>query len=99
MIVWMYSWREATKAHRRLNGSCVTRVLSPVLYRKMRSDSILASDPRATVLVVPPGVDPKQYGQQSNSRPDAQRWHRGSGRGRGRGRRGRGTGATRMDVD
>ncbi|OAX43705.1 hypothetical protein K503DRAFT_731095 [Rhizopogon vinicolor AM-OR11-026] len=67
---------------------------------KMRSDSILASDPRATVLVVPPGVDPKQYGQHTNSRLDAQKWHRGGrGRGRGRGRRGGGGGGAGMDVD
>lgn len=69
---------------------------------KMRSDSILASDPRAIVQIVPPGVDPKQYGEQSNSQPEAQRWQRGGrGRGRGRGRRGggRGRGGAGMDVD
>jgi hypothetical protein len=72
--------------------------------RKMRSDSIIASDPRASVLVAPPGTDPKLYTQQShsNSRPDGQKWHRG-GRGRGRGGRGRrGGGGERgagMDID
>ncbi|KAI6007791.1 hypothetical protein F5J12DRAFT_91562 [Pisolithus orientalis] len=30
---------------------------------KMRSDSIMANDPRATVLVAPPGADPKVYTQ------------------------------------
>jgi hypothetical protein len=51
---------------------------------------------------VPPGVDPKQYGEQSNSHPEAQKWQRGGrGRGRGRGRRGggRGRGGAGMDVD
>ncbi|KAG1861888.1 hypothetical protein C8R48DRAFT_710582 [Suillus tomentosus] len=70
---------------------------------KMRSDSIIASDPRASVLVAPPGTDPKLYTQHShsNSRPDGQKWHRG-GRGRGRGGRGRRVGGDRgagMDVD
>lgn len=72
---------------------------------KMRSDSIIASDPRASVLVAPPGADPRQYSQQSpsNSRADGQKWHRG-GRGRGRGGRGRrgGGGGERgvgMDID
>ncbi|TFK51118.1 hypothetical protein OE88DRAFT_1660439 [Heliocybe sulcata] len=61
---------------------------------KMRSDSILASDSRATVLVAPPGADPRDYAQS-----------RGSGRGRGgRGRGGRRRGGGRggaaaMDVD
>ncbi|EIW80762.1 hypothetical protein CONPUDRAFT_144703 [Coniophora puteana RWD-64-598 SS2] len=48
---------------------------------KMRSDSILTSDPRASVQVVPPGADPKMYQQQQGG---------GRGRGRGRGRRGGG---------
>ncbi|KAH7926968.1 hypothetical protein BV22DRAFT_1007938 [Leucogyrophana mollusca] len=74
---------------------------------KLRSDSIAASDPRATVLVAPPGADPKLYSQQSsaNSRQEAQRWQRGGGRG-GRGRRGGnrrggggGGGGGGMDVD
>ncbi|KIJ65874.1 hypothetical protein HYDPIDRAFT_129888 [Hydnomerulius pinastri MD-312] len=68
---------------------------------KMRSDSILASDPRASVLVAPPGADPKAYSQRNNSRPEGQRWSRGGRRG-GRGRRGGGGGAgagAGMDVD
>jgi len=54
---------------------------------KMRSDSIVASDPRATVLVAPPGTDPKDYTQQQ-FRP-----RRGGG-----GRRG-GARKNVMDVD
>ncbi|KAG6381911.1 hypothetical protein JVT61DRAFT_531 [Boletus reticuloceps] len=67
---------------------------------KLRSDLIMNSDPRATVLVAPPGVDPKVYSQQNNSRPDVQRWQRGGRKGvRGRhgGRAGGGT--PTMDVD
>ncbi|KAF9228363.1 hypothetical protein BS17DRAFT_773575 [Gyrodon lividus] len=67
---------------------------------KMRSDSIMNSDPRATVLVSPPGTDSKAYNQQNNSRPEGQRWQRGGRRG-GRGRRGGGRGGSGsgMDVD
>jgi len=60
---------------------------------KMRSDSIVASDPRASVLVAPPGADPKDYIQQQ-SRP--RRGGRGGGRGARRGGGGRRGG---MDVD
>lgn len=69
--------------------------------RKLRSDSIMNSDPRATVLVAPPGADLKVYSQQNNSRSDVQRWQRGARRG-GRGRRGgggAGGGASTMEVD
>lgn len=53
------------------------------MFRKMRSDS-LTSDPRAQVLVAPPGTNPKDYVQAPP---------RGRGRGRGRGgRRGGGGG-------
>ncbi|KAF8551989.1 hypothetical protein OG21DRAFT_1466447 [Imleria badia] len=67
---------------------------------KLRSDSIMNSDPRATVLVSPPGADPKAHNQQNNSRQEVQRWQRGGRRG-GRGRRGGGSGrgAATMDVD
>lgn len=58
---------------------------------KMRSDSIVASDPRASVLIAPPGTDPKDYTQQQ-SRP------RRGGRG-GRGRRGGGGRKGGMDID
>ncbi|KDQ55135.1 hypothetical protein JAAARDRAFT_60096 [Jaapia argillacea MUCL 33604] len=59
---------------------------------KMRSDSILASDPRAQVLIAPPGTDPKEYAPQSS-------WRGGRGGGRGRGGRRRGGGGARMDLD
>jgi len=67
---------------------------------KMRSDLIMNSDPRAMVLVSPPGADSKSLGQQNLSRPEIQRWQRGNRRG-GRGRRGgpSGGGASSMDVD
>jgi hypothetical protein len=59
---------------------------------KMRSDSILASDPRASVLVAPPGTDPKEYTQQQS------RSRGRGGRGRG-GRRGGGGRKAGMDLD
>ncbi|KAG9308543.1 hypothetical protein JVU11DRAFT_7232 [Chiua virens] len=65
---------------------------------KMRSDSIMNSDPRASVLVAPPGADPKVYSQQNNSRPEVSLWKRGGRKG-GRNRRGAGGGAPSMDVD
>ncbi|KAI9460011.1 hypothetical protein HD554DRAFT_2135364 [Boletus coccyginus] len=67
---------------------------------KLRSDSIMNSDPRATILVAPPGSNPKSHNQQNNGRPEVQRWQRGGRRG-GRGRRGGGPGgsASTMDVD
>lgn len=63
------------------------------MFRKLRSDDILAQrDARATVMVAPPGANPAEY---------TQRPARGRGRGRGRGGRrgGGGGGVTRMDVD
>ncbi|KAI0766993.1 hypothetical protein C8Q74DRAFT_1277374 [Fomes fomentarius] len=64
---------------------------------KLRSDSLLSSDPRAHVLVAPPGADPKEY----TPRPQAPARGRGRGGGRGRGRRrgGGGNGGVKMDVD
>lgn len=59
---------------------------------KMRSDSIVASDPRASVLVAPPGADPRDYTQQQ-SRP-----RRGGQGGRG-GKRGGPGRKGGMDVD
>ncbi|GJE91444.1 RNA-binding protein [Phanerochaete sordida] len=59
---------------------------------KLRSDEILAKDSRATVLVAPPGADPRDY------TPNAPRG-RGRGRGRGGRRRGGGGGGARMDID
>ncbi|KAF8176513.1 hypothetical protein BJ912DRAFT_986788 [Pholiota molesta] len=62
---------------------------------KMRSDSLLKADPRAHVLLAPPGADPKDYIPASESRGG----RRGGGRGRG-GRRGRrGGNGSRMDLD
>lgn len=73
--------------------------------RKMRSDSLLRADPRAQVLVAPPGANPSDYVQGPSGR------HHGGGGGGGRrggggrgrgGRRGggkRGGGGGRMDTD
>ncbi|ESK93637.1 hypothetical protein Moror_1535 [Moniliophthora roreri MCA 2997] len=55
---------------------------------KMRSDALVA-DPRAQVLVAPPGANPKDYTQQAARRGGRGRGRRGGGRGRG----------GRMDVD
>ena len=59
-----------------------------VIYdSKLRSDDILAKDTRATVLVAPPGADPKEYTQKAQG--GRGRGGRGGRRGgRGRGRRG-----------
>lgn len=65
----------------------------------MRSDSILKEDPRAHVLVAPPGTDPAEYTQRPSGR-GGRRGNRG-GRGRG-GRRGggrRGEEGNRMETD
>jgi len=66
----------------------------------MRSDSLLKADPRAHILVAPPGVDPADYlpAPAPTSRGNGRR--SGPGRGRG-GRRGgkRGGIAARMDLD
>ncbi|KAK2463156.1 hypothetical protein APHAL10511_004811 [Amanita phalloides] len=62
---------------------------------KLRSDSLLNADPRAHVMVAPPGADPAEY----NRAPRGGRrggGRRGGGGGRGRGRRG---GEGRMEVD
>ncbi len=70
-------------------------IIETFLFRKMRSDSLLKADPRAHVLVAPPGVDPADY---LPSRGNGRR--SGPGRGRG-GRRGgkRGGIAARMHLD
>lgn len=59
---------------------------------KLRSDSIVKNDPRASVMVAPPGADPAEYTRQAG------RGRRGRG---GGGRRGRGgkRGGARMDLD
>ncbi|KAH6914335.1 hypothetical protein BKA70DRAFT_1182449 [Coprinopsis sp. MPI-PUGE-AT-0042] len=60
---------------------------------KLRSDALLKTDPRAQVLVAPPGANPREYSQGGGRRGG-----RGRGR-RGRGGRGRGGGNERMDMD
>ena len=62
----------------------------------MRSDSVLKADPRAQVMVAPPGADPADY-LPTNSRGNARRGGRG-GRGGRRGRRG-GQSGSRMNMD
>lgn len=81
-----------------LGSDLLSKLKSLTANSKLRSDSIMNSDPRATVLVAPPGADPKQFNQQNNSRQEVQRWQRGGRRG-GRGRRGGGAAASTMDVD
>jgi len=74
----------------------VDALLTPSGSSKLRSDDIIAQDSRATVLIAPPGADPKDY-------MPAQTWSRGRGRGRGRGgrggRKGAGNDANQMDID
>ncbi|KAL0955978.1 hypothetical protein HGRIS_002157 [Hohenbuehelia grisea] len=61
---------------------------------KMRSDALVSADPRAQVLVAPPGANPADYTQGTN------RGRRGRGRGANRGGRRRGgNGAGKMQVD
>ncbi|KAJ7818223.1 hypothetical protein B0H14DRAFT_2373474 [Mycena olivaceomarginata] len=70
---------------------------------KMRSDSLLRADPRAQVLVAPPGANPSDYVQGPSGRHHGGGGGRRGGGGRGRGgRRGggkRGGGGGRMDTD
>lgn len=63
----------------------------------MRSDSVLKADPRAQVMVAPPGADPADYLPTNTSRGNARRGGR-VGRGGKRGRRGGNIGS-RMDMD
>ncbi|RXW19206.1 hypothetical protein EST38_g6642 [Candolleomyces aberdarensis] len=69
---------------------------------KMRSDALVQSDPRAQVLVAPPGAKESDYVQ---GRGGSKRGNGGRGRGgRGGGRRGRGGpsrrgGSSKMDTD
>lgn len=65
--------------------------------RKMRSDALIKEDPRAQVLIAPPGTNPAEY-----LPAPANKGTRRDGPGRGRNRRGgkRGGGiAARMDLD
>ncbi|KAJ6497727.1 hypothetical protein C8R45DRAFT_822843 [Mycena sanguinolenta] len=64
---------------------------------KMRSDSLLHADPRAQVLVAPPGANPAEYVQTSERNGNGRRG-RGRGGRRGGGKRG-GNGGGRMDID
>ncbi|KAG6920171.1 hypothetical protein DXG01_004939 [Tephrocybe rancida] len=71
---------------------------------KMRSDSLLrtGADPRAQVLLAPPGTNPSDYTQgPANTRQGGQRRGRGGRGGGGGGRRGgrRGGLGARMDTD
>ncbi|KAI5890311.1 uncharacterized protein SCHCODRAFT_02631467 [Schizophyllum commune H4-8] len=59
---------------------------------KLRSDSIVKSDPRASVMTAPPGADPADYAHRGG------RGRRGGGRNK-RGRGGKRGGGARMDVD
>jgi len=67
---------------------------------KMRSDSLIHADPRAQVLIAPPGTDPADYAPSTPESRGGGRGRRG-GFGRGRGRRGRrgNNGNGQMDVD
>lgn len=77
---------------------CLVFTVSVSLFcRKLRSDALIRSDPRAQVLVAPPGVDPSEY-----TRGDTRSGRRGGrgGRGARRGRGGRrGGNNSRMDTD
>ena len=66
----------------------------------MRSDSLIHADPRAQVLIAPPGTDPADYVPPTSESRGGSRGRRG-GFGRGRGRRGRrgNNGNGQMDVD
>lgn len=70
--------------------------------RKMRSDSLIHADPRAQVLIAPPGTNPADYLPPTPESRGGGRGRRGGfGRGRGgrRGRRGGNSGNGQMDVD
>lgn len=70
----------------------------------MRSDSLIHADPRAQVLVAPPGTNPVDYLSPS-SEPrgggggGGRRGGFGRGRGGRRGKRGGNSGNGQMDVD
>lgn len=67
----------------------------------MRSDSLIQSDPRAQVLVAPPGTNLADYLPPSSESRGGGRGRGGFGRGRGgrRGKRGGNSGNGQMDVD
>jgi hypothetical protein len=62
----------------------------------MRSDSIIKEDPRAQVLVAPPGTNPTDYTQSNPGRGGRRGRGRGRGARRGGGRQG---GSGRMEID
>lgn len=64
----------------------------------MRSDSLIHADPRAQVLIAPPGTNPADYLPPAQESRGGGRGRRGFGRGRG-GRRGKRGGNGQMDVD
>ncbi|KAJ7188622.1 hypothetical protein C8R46DRAFT_26703 [Mycena filopes] len=71
---------------------------------KMRSDSLLHADPRAQVLVAPPGANPADYVQTPSGPRNGNGPGRRGGRGGRGGRRGGGgkrggNGGGRMDID
>ncbi|KAG6836555.1 hypothetical protein H0H93_006782 [Arthromyces matolae] len=81
----------------RQEGSVDVLMSSDDSGSKMRSDS-LKDDPRAQVLVAPPGANPADYTQSYTRGGGARRGGRGGGRGGGR--RGRRGGLeTRMDTE
>ena len=66
----------------------------------MRSDSLINVDPRAQVLVAPPGTNLAEYLSTSpESRGRGRRGAFGRGRGGRRGKRGGNGGNGQMDVD
>jgi len=69
------------------------------LARKMRSDSLLKADPRAHVLIAPPGADPADYLPASTETRGGGRRGHGRGRGGRRGGRRGANGGARMDLD
>ena len=74
--------------------------LLTLVARKMRSDSLLHADPRATVLLAPPGANPADYTPQEMNRNGSTRRSGGGRGGRGGRRNQRGGRAdVRMDDD
>ena len=66
----------------------------------MRSDSLIHADPRAKVLVAPPGINSADHLPPTpESRGRGRRGGFGRGRGGRRGRRGSNNGNGQMDVD
>ena len=69
-------------------------------YRKLRSDDIIRSDPRAQILTMPPGANPADHRPPRGSRGGGGGWRRPrGGRGRGQYSGGRGQQATKMETD